>query len=340
MTAGVVHRSALAFLAVAALLSAGQAQAQTQAQAEEDELIRRGVELRQQSHDDQALEIFRRAYGLSRSPRALAQMGLAEQALGRWLEAEQHLREALAATGDPWIIQRREAIDGSFAVVVQHVGELELGGGVPGAEVWINGQLAATMPLPAPLRVLAGSATVELRAAGYFPLIRNVLVPARGRARETLTLVREPSATTVTGVLGAAEAPDLTPSDGGASPRPWQRTLAWVTAGGAALMLGGGVVAQVVSESPAERYNAGYDAGRCRGVAVAEENDASCREDRVAVETARAVALGGFVAGGVLAAVSVVLFVTDSTTRRAGSRARVACGDGPGALGIACGWAF
>src|SRR5688572_17737468 len=73
------------------------------AQSEADKLIDQGVDLREQGKDVDALEKFKRAYELSKSARALAQMALAQQALGRWLEAEASLQKALEAKNDKWI---------------------------------------------------------------------------------------------------------------------------------------------------------------------------------------------------------------------------------------------
>lgn len=77
------------------LLAAQVAHAQTATSV--DDLIHHGVELRRHGDDSGALLEFRRAYEAGHSPRAAAQMGWAEQALGRWLEADAHLREAMLA---------------------------------------------------------------------------------------------------------------------------------------------------------------------------------------------------------------------------------------------------
>src|SRR5450432_1999872 len=66
-------------------------------------LVRRGLELRKAGQDEQALEAFRSAYKLKATPRAQAQMGMAEQALGRWGDAESDLKGALAVDQDAWI---------------------------------------------------------------------------------------------------------------------------------------------------------------------------------------------------------------------------------------------
>jgi len=84
--------------AIAALLMT-LASSPTWAQTSLNAQISRGVALRRQGRDASALEVFQSAWRSSRAPRALAQVALAEQALGRWVAAEAHLVEALAAAG-------------------------------------------------------------------------------------------------------------------------------------------------------------------------------------------------------------------------------------------------
>src|SRR5262245_18190771 len=51
-----------------------------------EDAMRRGTEFRRQGEDEKALRVFTKIYQETQSPRALAQMGLAEQALGRWVD--------------------------------------------------------------------------------------------------------------------------------------------------------------------------------------------------------------------------------------------------------------
>src|SRR4051812_16131890 len=95
------ERWCAAALGLASLLASGPTVAQVADPAEA--AIRRGVDLRRQGQDDQALQEFKKAYELSPSPRAIAQIGLAEQALGRWVDAETHLEAALGSKTDAWI---------------------------------------------------------------------------------------------------------------------------------------------------------------------------------------------------------------------------------------------
>ncbi len=178
-----------------------------------DALLARGVELRRTGQDQQALELFRRAFELSHSPRAEAQMGLAEQALGRWLDADQHVREAYAASGDPWIQSHRAGLDASIAVIEQHVGRLEVIGNVPGAEVLVNGQPAGTLPLARPLRLIAGSVSVEVRANGYQPAQRSLTVTAGSLARESIDLLPRAATPETTATTATTTTTTATPTE-------------------------------------------------------------------------------------------------------------------------------
>src|SRR5687768_12256290 len=96
--------------------------------ADHETLIREGIALRRAGDDLAALSKFQQAYELNKTPRALAQIGLAEQALGRWAVADRHLRQALESADDPWIRKNRGSIDESLTMIAGHVGQLEVSG--------------------------------------------------------------------------------------------------------------------------------------------------------------------------------------------------------------------
>jgi tetratricopeptide (TPR) repeat protein len=148
------------------------------AAAEAERLIQQGVKLREQGQDAGALLLFERAYQLAPTPRALTQRALAEQALGSWVQAEAHLKEALAAPPDAWIGQYRDTLDRSLATIGDHLGTLQVNGGLPGAELRIDGQLVGTLPLSAPLRVVVGRSLLEVKLAGHYPVRREIAVKA------------------------------------------------------------------------------------------------------------------------------------------------------------------
>jgi tetratricopeptide (TPR) repeat protein len=160
--------------------------------AESDALILQGLKLREQGKDAEALQLFVRAQELAPTPRALAQRALAEQALGDWAQAEAHLKEALAASDDAWIARHRQALDGALAVIGEHLGYLQVNGGVAGAELRLDGQLVGTLPLTAPLRVVTGRPLLEVTLTGYYPVRREIAIKGGSLSTESIELVPAP----------------------------------------------------------------------------------------------------------------------------------------------------
>ena len=230
--------------------------------SDEEGLISRGLELREKGDDEAALGAFRKAYELSKGARALAQVALAEQALGRWGNAETHLGQAIARTDDPWIARNKPLLEQALTEIQGHLGSLQLSGGVAGAEVRINGETAGSLPLAAPIRVPAGSVALEVRAPGFLPVVRTVNVPSRGLARESVALVATgpaaptPASTAMTndvaittvGATGDAAAPAST---------AWgnRKTIAVVLGAGAVVALGVGTTFLFIRDSRAKDYN-------------------------------------------------------------------------------------
>lgn len=166
----------------ASALSASNAIA---AAADADELIREGVTLRRGGEDAAALLRFQQAFQIKETPRALAQIGLAEQALGRWASAYEHLHGALDAASDPWIKKNGGLIVEALNHVNEHVGQVEILGGSPDAEVRIDGLGRGKLPLTHPITVPTGTVTIELVAPGFLSAQRITVVRARETIRES-----------------------------------------------------------------------------------------------------------------------------------------------------------
>lgn len=175
-----------AFVALIALAS--PALAQPTASDQSETLIREGLELRKQSQEQAALPYFQKAYALTHAPRAAAQLGFAEQALGLWVEADAHLAEARAAQNDAWIDEHRALLDESATFVAGHLGRLEVQTNAPTAEVLIDGKVAGRTPLQTPLRITTGVRRVELRAPTFLAASRTVEIAAGQTAHVVLTL--------------------------------------------------------------------------------------------------------------------------------------------------------
>jgi len=155
---------------------------------DEDALIRHAVQLRKQGNDHGAMNELQRAYEIAHSPRAAAQLGFAEQALGMWPQAEAHVTYALSAKDDRWIARNRATVEESLATIRAHVGRVEIVGGEPGAQVTVNGQPAGLLPLADAVAVSAGPVEIEVRAAGFAPVVKTVNVAVGEYARVPFTL--------------------------------------------------------------------------------------------------------------------------------------------------------
>lgn len=285
--------------------------------AADDALIDRGVALREEGRDREALAEFERAYALRPTARARAQIALAHQALGDWVEAEKWLLDALGAADDPWIARNRAALDEALAVVRKHLGSIELDIRVAGASVTVDGVRAGTAPLAAPLRVVSGAHVVEIDAPGYERARRRFEVEPGAIAREVIALVALP-------------APPDSPASAQQAPRG--SAAVWMASAAGGVFLTVGVVANVVRENNVAIYN---DDSRCRFGGV--YRDVRCGTNRQTAETATTVAIVGY-AGAAAAAITAVT-ITLLRPRSAEKRSAVTCG--PGAwLGIACSGAF
>ena len=322
----------LAFGMVLAL--AGAAGAQT---VPDDALYARGAALRAEHQDADALAIYRELFTRTHAPRALAQVAMAEGAMGQWTEAEAHLIAALAST-DPWIAERRTPLGEALATMRQHLGSLVVESNAPGAEVFVDGHRIGPAGTQA-LRVMVGTVRVEVRAAGFVSALRVAMVPVGGLARERADLAALPPAVAVVATEApvrpaptvAASRPVVAgpaPERAGSARRPV--AIASLATGGALLL--GGVVAFVVGRSAADAHD---EDAACPGTASLMQPP-SCQErlDRAALLEPLSWTLMGFGAAA-LATGAVLLALPTGGSR--GERARaVRCGPTAGAWGMNC----
>jgi hypothetical protein len=234
-----VARAAAVLLMVVCSGVHAQAPAPATAADEANALILEGLKLREQGQDRAALPLFERAYQLAPTPRALAQRALAEQALGAWVPAETHLREAVAATSDPWIIQNQQALSEALAVIGTHLGYLQVNSNVAGAELRIDGQYVGQLPLAAPMRLIVGRPLLELTAAGHYPVRREITIKAGALSTESIELVSVPAEPPAASAEDSTPAPAIeeAASDRGATPA--LSPLVFFAAAGVTAALGG-----------------------------------------------------------------------------------------------------
>lgn len=299
--------------AICALLLPSPARAQDRPVAE---LLREGVSLRAAGRDADALPRFVEAHARAPGGLTAAQRGLVEQALGRWVDAERHLREALADPADAWVARNRAAIERAYAVVREQVGAVEFLGGVAGARVFVDGAEVGTLPLAEPLRARVGAITLEVRAPGHYDVTRRLDVRP-GTTREWIemrAIPEPPEAPVARAVSPPPPPPPLPPPPRGtrASPsRAWMRPAGW-SALGVGLAAGvGAAIAAVVYEDAAARYNRECDAPGAGGAGTATCADLLATGDAM---RPTAIALG--VTAGVLVATGITGIVLARAERR------------------------
>jgi hypothetical protein len=230
---------------VFSILAGSRLQAAT---SEEEQLLQRGAKLREAGNERAAVIELQKAYDIAHSPKAAAQLGLAEWALGRWGEAEQHVSEALEAQSDPWLRdrKRRQVLEEAVRTIKSHLGSLEVTGSPEGAEVIVSGKLVGRLPLPGPVRVVSGEVEVEVQSPGYIGLSRSVKVETGKYERILVRLQEQTAAPAVSPVPAAqlAAGPEGTGRGGLPPAKPSSssglRTASYVVAGvgGAALITG------------------------------------------------------------------------------------------------------
>ena len=194
------HRSVGVALgaAVLAALVAQSRVAGAEATDDAEKLIRHGIELRKAHDDEGAARAFQQAYDQVHTPRAAGQLGLAEQALGRWEDAERHVGEALRTGGDPWVAKNRATLDEALGMIQAHLGRVEIIGDPEGAEVSVNGRSVGKLPLQGAVRVSAGEVEVEIHAPGYVMAQRTLTIVGGQYQRLVLHLTKEAIAQSAT----------------------------------------------------------------------------------------------------------------------------------------------
>jgi hypothetical protein len=261
------------------------------------------------------------------APRIRAQIGLAEQALGQWAEAEKDLNVALSASEDPWISDHEQALKKALGTIQLHLASLTVESNVGGAELWLNGARWGTLPMKS-TRVAAGTVNIELRAQGFDTVRRSIEVEPGKVAQERVELSPAPATPTE---------PSRPDAGGPVADRPpsLQPFFAWGALAATGVVLGGAVAAQLVHEQNANHYN---DDALC-GPTQTASRDERCGTYRGRAETAQTFAILGYVAGGALGVASAVLFLTAPRSRGA-SKTSVSVDVLPGGLGAGVAGAF
>jgi hypothetical protein len=223
-----------------------------------DALIAQGLKAMRKGDYQAALDAFRRAHQARPTTRSHAEIGLAEQALHRWLEAEADLAGALAEEEDAWLKEHRSLLDKALADVRSHLGMLTVESGPRGAEVKINGEPRGVLPLPKPLFLLPGTVQVEITAPGRRPW--RTEVPIRLSVTTPLAPIFEPLDPPPVMPVAVAVVPAKP-----ARPRPQMgeptalKVVGWLALAAGSAAAGGGAFLLASSQAGSSRRLAGIE---------------------------------------------------------------------------------
>jgi len=337
-----------AFLAIALTMTA--AAPRTAAAAAPDEKLNdEGVELRRKGDDRGALEAFKKAYDLTHSPRATAQLGLVYQALGRWELAGPLVEKALQTPNDGWVKKYQTQLQDALSTIRQHLARIELTGEPAGADVIVNGVPSGKLPLPGPLTVSIGTVDLQVRAEGYQPDIRKVNLGAYQYEHIFVRLDKLPEAPRATVVEHppadeshpTTPPPPVTPTPKEAPSGVSARAIVkWSALGLGAAGVATGVVATILHESKISDFNkaAGGSCQDKNGTAVDKTSNPNpdCQSALDGAHTARTWQIVGFVAGGALAATWLVLQLTEPDGDASGTKTAWSCVPSLTPPGAAC----
>ncbi len=284
------------------------------AAGEVEELLRKSNDLRRSGYDQGALPLLQKAYSLDPSPRTAVQLGLVEQALGRWADADLHLATGLLAKDDGWIKRNRSVIEEALSRVKMNVGRVEVTGEPAGAEVLVGGRPVGKVPLKEAVAVSAGTVDVELRAAGYQPALRTLTIAGGQYQPVVIRLQREALgrvamaggdvATDPTGDLAAR-------ADSPTSGRTWAGRILLA---GAAVGAGVGIYAVIDRYRGVDAFNTRRCIETPRGDIVLQsgERDGKCESLAADYKGATTLAIVGFAAAAALGGTAVILKLTEA----------------------------
>jgi hypothetical protein len=301
-----------------------------------EELIRRSIEARRAGDDQGALRLLRQAYADGQTPHAAGQLGLCEQAMGLWAEAEAHVVEALKAANDPWVRKNHAVLIEDVSVIRSHLARVEVHGEPAGARVTINGKDVGALPLAEPVRVAAGDVDIAVAAPGLATARKSVHVEAGQYEHVTLSAAAAPATTApaTTTVPATPSTPSTTaaPAPDAAAPSSppvvkasyeapdtsgvWRPRAKWIAWGAGVVALGVGVYG--IAENT--HLASVFDSAGCSikgGQPVMDSTGAPssvCTTKHSDYESASHLAVGAFIGAAVLGATGAILWLTEPKT--------------------------
>jgi len=331
-----------ASLAAVAVVTSVSSTARAEESPEVEALLKKGIQLRKDGKDDEALTVFLEAESQApKSVRVLLHVATAAQAASKWLMADEYLKKAVSHGDDPYYQKYKAEIEEVRLATAARVGHFRAIGEPDGAEVVLNGQVVGTLPMETPKTLEAGTYIMEVSKPGFFRLRRPISIGGGVLTRESVELnERAPGSVDPADPTGAAAA--------NAEPKSYWASSAftWTLAGvGAAAGVASGI-SFYLREQAIEHWN---DDERCLSASdpTAPRSDV-CADVRNDIDTAEQVGIVTGVIGIAFAGAALTHWIATSgdsepgtDTAKRGERrsaAHVQCS--PGLMNVVCSGTF
>jgi PEGA domain len=277
-------------------------------------LIQRGIQLRRDNSDAEALAVFLEAEKQDpTSVRVLLHVVTAAQASGKWLLADSYMRKVTALGNDPYYQRHSDAIEVVRRSIAARVGSFQVQGSPDGASVRLDGQLVGTLPMTTPTSIEAGAYLMEVHKPGYYRLRRNVTISGGVLTREPVDL----NQAVARGDLGAGPGTNgssaSTDGEVGADrgPRAWWQSPAvgWTLVG---LGAASGVVSGVAFATREDRVDR-YNDNRCLPLDDPDTTRlTNCGQFKDQADTAQTIGIATAIGGVVLGGLGITQLLTSS----------------------------
>jgi len=280
-------------------------------------LIQRGIQLRKNNSDEQALAVFLEAEKQDpTSVRVLLHVVTAAQAAGKWLLADSYMRKVSSLQDDPYYQRHSDAIEVVRRSIAARVGTFQVQGGPDGATVRLDGQLVGTLPMTAPASIEAGAYLMEVHRPGFYRLRRNITINGGVLTREPVELNQ---AVARGDVAGDAASGGSGAASGSVGAEPGERTwwhspaVGWTLVGLGVASGVGSTIAFITRENKVESWN---DNESCLDPQRGDRTRAQeCGPLKEEAETAQTIGIITAVAGVALTGLGITHLLTAGSDR-------------------------
>jgi hypothetical protein len=147
-----------------------------------------GMALAQRKNWDGARTSFKSAYDMSKNPRVLFNVAVAEKELGRYAAALDTFKKEQAETKGQLTPDEAAELNAAIASLEKLVGQLTIDINEKDAEIFVDDEKLDSSKLPGPFTVKLGERRVRAVKAGYQEAVEATQVPGGGKATVTLKL--------------------------------------------------------------------------------------------------------------------------------------------------------